>query len=81
MTVTHIKKWGNSYGIRIPKEKLEELGILPDDLVEIRTESGHLTVTPIHKPNYTLDELLAQMTDENLHSEIGTGQATGAEEW
>ena len=81
MTVTHIKKWGNSYGIRIPKEKLEESGILPDDLVEIRSESGLLTVTLVEKPKYSLDELLAQMTDENLHNEIETGKAIGAEAW
>ena len=81
MTFTHIKKWGNSYGIRIPKEKLEASGIHPDDLVEIQSASGHLTVTLVKKPKYTLDELLAQMTNENLHNEIETGQAMGAEAW
>ena len=81
MTTTRIKKWGNSYGIRIPKEQLEKLGIQPDDMVEIRSESGHLTVTPVQKPEYTLDELLAQMTPENLHDAVQTGKATGAEVW
>lgn len=81
MTITPIKKWGNGLYIRIPKEFLEELRILPDGLVEIRVESGHLTVTPVQRPRYTLDELLAQMTDENLHPEIGMGQAAGAEVW
>jgi len=81
MTVTHIKKWGNSYGIRIPKEKLEESGMHPDDLVEIHSEAGHLTVTLVQKPGYTLDELLAQMTEENRHGEIETGKAVGAEVW
>ncbi len=81
MTITHVKKWGNSYGIRIPKEKLEESGIHPDDLVEIRSESGHLTITLVEKTNYTLDELLAQITHENLHNEIETGNAMGAEAW
>jgi antitoxin MazE len=81
MTITRIRKWGNSYAIRIPKEKLEESGIRPDDMVEVHSESGHLTVTPVQKPKYTLDELLAQMTPDNLHEEIQTGNATGAEVW
>jgi antitoxin MazE len=81
MTITRIKKWGNSYGIRIPKENMEELGIRPDDMVEIHSELGHLTITPVQKPKYTLDGLLAQMTPENLHDEIQTGKAIGAEIW
>jgi antitoxin MazE len=81
MTLTRIKKWGNSYGIRIPKEKLEELGIQPDEIVEIHSEAGRLTITPVQKTKYTLDELLAQMLPENHHEEIQTGKAAGAEVW
>jgi len=81
MAITRIKKWGNSYGIRIPKENMEELGIKPDDIVEIHSESGCITITPVQKTKYTLDELLAQMTSENLHEEIQTGKATGGEVW
>jgi antitoxin MazE len=81
MTITRIKKWGNSYGIRIPKERMEEMGIRPDDIVEIHLEAGHLIITPVQKSKYSLDELLAQMTPENIHEEIQTGKATGAEIW
>ncbi len=81
MTITRIKKWGNSYGIRIPREQLEKSGIRPDDMVEILSESGQLTVKPVQKPKYTLDELLAQMTPDNLHDEVQTGKATGSEIW
>ena len=81
MNITRIRKWGNSYGIRIPKENMEELGIRPDDMVEIQAESGRLTITPIQKVRYRLDDLLAQMTPENLHGEFQTGKATGAEIW
>ena len=30
---TEAKKWGNSIGVRIPKEAVEEEGIEPDDTV------------------------------------------------
>ena len=81
MAITRVKKWGNSFGIRIPKENMEELGIKPDDIVEIHSESGHLTITPVQKPRYSLDELLAQITPANLHDEIQTGEAIGKEIW
>lgn len=32
---TEAKKWGNSIGVRIPKEAVEEEGIEPDDTVII----------------------------------------------
>lgn len=81
MTITKIKKWGNSYGIRILKKNMEELGIFPNDAVEVHIDSGHLTITPIKITKYNLDELLEKITSENLHGEIQTGNAVGAEEW
>jgi antitoxin MazE len=42
-------------------------------------KDGALVVTPIEGPSYTLDELLAGMTEENLHGEVGTGRAVGNE--
>jgi len=81
MSITRIKKWGNSYAIRIPKEILDTLGIRPDDLVEVLSRADHLTVTPVPKPTYTLDELVDQITTENIHEEIPTSPATGAEIW
>jgi len=30
-----VKKWGNSFGVIIPKEKVAELGLLEKDLIDI----------------------------------------------
>jgi antitoxin MazE len=39
------------------------------------------TTAPESQPPYSLEELLAQVTDENLHAEIDTGLPVGREIW
>jgi antitoxin MazE len=36
---------------------------------------------PVRRRKYTLRELLARVTDENLHGEIDTGSSVGREAW
>jgi antitoxin component of MazEF toxin-antitoxin module len=38
-------------------------------------------VSPLHQVEYRLDHLLAQVTEENVHSEVDTGPAVGEEAW
>lgn len=76
---TTVKKWGNSLAIRIPKVISEELGIEYDTEVEMRAKDGFLILNP--RPSYRLKDLLAQVSQENLHEEIRTGDRTGREEW
>jgi antitoxin MazE len=46
----------------------------------MRTENGRLVLTPIQDPpSFTLEDLLAGITEENLHTEIETGPAVGNE--
>jgi antitoxin component of MazEF toxin-antitoxin module len=44
-------------------------------------EDARLVITPLPVPVHALDELLAQMTPENLHSEGETGPSVGDEAW
>ena len=78
---TQIKKWGNSLALRIPKLLAEQLDIKTDSEVEIAVEDGQMVIKPLSEPALTLEELLAQITDENLHEEVETGTAVGGEVW
>jgi antitoxin component of MazEF toxin-antitoxin module len=40
---------------------------------------GDIVISPIPAPTFTLEQLLAGITDENLHEEIATGPAVGNE--
>lgn len=73
----NVSKWGNSLGVRIPRSIAEQLGISEGVPVELIVEDDHLL---IHKV-YRLESLLAQITPENIHSEIDAGSSVGGEMW
>lgn len=78
---TQVKKWGNSLALRIPKSLAEQLALKTNTKVEIQVVGDQLMIKPLPEPELTLQELLAQITDENLHDEVKTGTAVGGEVW
>jgi antitoxin MazE len=78
---TRIRKWGNSLALRIPKTYATEAGLDQESSVEISVERGKLIIVPSTKPTFTLKQLLAQVTEKNLHQETDTGPAVGREVW
>jgi len=79
--LTKVQKWGNSLALRIPKAFAVDAQLENDSFVEISMVKGKIVITPIQAPSWTLDELLAGVTKENLHDEIDTGFAVGKEIW
>jgi antitoxin MazE len=78
---TSIQRWGNSLAVRLPKAFAENIGLMDNSPVEITIDNGQLVITPLREPTYSLDALLAGITDENMHSETDTGAPTGNESW
>lgn len=76
-----VKKWGNSASVRIPSAIMESLQLSLDQVVDIREESGRIVIEPINQPAYSLDDLLSQITDENMHAEVDFGFPVGKEVW
>lgn len=76
-----IQKWGNSLAIRIPKTFAKEIKIEQGSEVDLSTIEGQLVAKPINEYEYSLEELLAGVTEENLHAEFDTGDAVGKEIW
>jgi antitoxin MazE len=74
-----IRKWGNRLAIRIPQNFADEAGLVEGSLVEIRIINGEIHIHPVY--HYDLDELLAQISDENKYGEIDTGGTEGKEAW
>ncbi len=78
---TRVQKWGNSLALRVPKSFAAEVGLQSDASVDVSLSDGKLIVVPIGKPGITLKKLLSQITDKNIHREIGSGPAFGKEIW
>ena len=80
---TKIKKWGNSFGVRIPKDFIDDLK-LENASVSVSMVGGSIVIKPIKiKPVYTLENLVSKITKHNQHPEIDWGEDVGEEivEW
>lgn len=76
-----VQKWGHSLAVRIPKALAEEAGLKERSPVQLVLRDGQLVIVPVVKPVFSLDALLAQVTDSNLHREVESGPAVGSEAW
>ena len=78
--MTQVGKWGNSLAVRIPGPYAKELDFQEGTEVEMtRVKDGLLLKRRTRE--YSLDELLKQITPENLHGETDWGPPVGKEAW
>ena len=74
---TRVQKWGNSFGVRISRSLAEQIGLGAGTEVSLSAKDGQLVVKPVLPTRLSLDELLAGVTDNNLHSSVDSGSAVG----
>jgi antitoxin MazE len=79
--LTKVQKWGNSLALRIPKALAHTAQLDVDSIVEISLINGRIIITPVVKPSWTLEELLAGIHKDNIPQTINTGAVTGNEIW
>lgn len=78
---TRVQKWGESLVLQIPESLAAQLGLKPDSPVTVSRRGTELIVTPLNGERLTLEDLLSQVTEDNLHGEVDTGPAVGREVW
>ncbi|MEL6469970.1 MAG: AbrB/MazE/SpoVT family DNA-binding domain-containing protein [Cyanobacteria bacterium J06623_4] len=79
---SQVDRWGSSLAIRLPKHIAEALNLQPNDDIELTVTDEKVILSSIHddSPNFTLDELLEQVT-ELPEPEIDWGSTMGEEIW
>lgn len=75
---THLQKWGNSLGLRIPMQLAKKLGLHPGSSVSLEVEENRLI---IQTPKYDLETMLKGITPKNMHHQILDDEQQGNEEW
>ncbi len=76
-----VKTWGNSQGIRIPKEVLQEASISVDDVLEIKVSKGMVMLVKQFR-HKTLEERAAEYDGKlSLDGEFDWGEPSGREKW
>ena len=60
---------------------VKEIQLTEGAEVDLVVIDGNLVIRPRPRRRYSLDELIAAITPENLHSEVESGAAVGNEVW
>ncbi len=77
-----VQKWGNSLALRLPKALAEEIGVQQESAVNISVRDHAIVIELARKTTrYDLNQMLDEVTPENLQSEVATGAPTGQEIW
>lgn len=74
----HVQKWGNSLGIRIPLSLAQKIGLKEGTPVDLEVNDDAMI---IRRKRYSLEQLLSQVTPDNIHGEVDTGPQVGREIW
>ena len=77
-----ISKWGNSQGLRFPKDILKELNLSIGDKMKFLIQNNRIILEPIKKSRkkYNINELVKQIPSNYRPYEEFNGKA-GFEEW
>ena len=73
---SQICKWGSSLAVRIPKPIAEQWGVREGSAVDMVLRGNEVL---LRKKTDSLADMLATVTDENLHPEVDAGPAQGNE--
>lgn len=77
-----VSQWGNSLGLRIPREAADQLNLKAGERVSIEIGSDSLTIRPVRRrKKWTEAELLKGVTPEMVGGEIDWGGPVGKEVW
>jgi antitoxin MazE len=75
---SHLRKWGNSLGVRIPKAWADKIRWREGTRIHLQLKDDTIIM---HPQRDQLEELLSQVTPNNVHGEVNTGNPVGKEIW
>jgi len=81
--VTKIQKWGNSQGLRLAKQVLEDAHISVGDDVDVKARDGLIVVAPARRVRgkQSLKELVSRLPENYNAEETDWGEPVGKEVW
>jgi len=73
-----LSRWGNSLGLRIPKQLALQMGLAEGAQVELSVDEDRIIIS-LPRAHYRLDDLLIGMTPEAMHEAFDWGPDRGRE--
>ena len=74
-----ISKWGNSLGLRVPRNVALQTGLAEGAQVDVEARDDGSIVVRKTKRRYTLEELVAGMTPDKAHAALMDDEPRGSE--
>jgi antitoxin MazE len=81
--VTKIQKWGNSQGLRLSKQVLEDARITIGEDVDVTAREGVIVIAPVKRVRgkRSLQELVSRIPKHYETEEIDWRNPVGRERW
>ena len=81
--LARIQKWGNSQGLRVPRQLLREAHIAVGDDVDLTLDEGQIVMRPasVTRGKYRLRDLLRKVPSSYHPGEEKWGAPVGKEAW
>ena len=81
--VTKIQKWGNSQGLRLARQVLEDACISVGDDVDVSAREGVIVIAPVRRirGGQSLQELVLRIPQNYKSGEADWGGPVGREVW
>ncbi len=76
-----IQKWGNSDGIRIPRNILKSLNIKTNDILNIEEVNKKIIISIPEKKKVSLEEKFKEYKGKNLSKDFSWDESVGKEIW
>ena len=73
-----LTRWGSSLGMRIPKELATRFGLSEGAKVNVDADGDRIVVS-VARPRYRLEELLVDLTHDDLAAAVDWGLDQGRE--
>ena len=79
---THVRRWGNSPSVRIPRSLMVAAGLEMDEPISITEEGGAIVIRPLERP-FDLRAAVDSITAENIPDpeDVDFGPPVGREVW
>ena len=76
-----IQKWGNSDGIRIPRNILKSLNIKTNDILNIEEVNKKIIISIPEKKKISLEKKFKEYKGKNLVKDFSWDESVGKEIW
>jgi len=81
--ITKVQSWGNSQGLRLSRQVLQEANISVGDEVDLAVHDGVIVISPARRVHgrCSLKDLVARIPRDYEPQEVEWGKPVGKEVW